>query len=144
MVEIARMPELKANYLHWHFVGTVGIAPKMWKYDSIYSTKRRRKNTHDCPFCIENKNFIYSRGNVSAATEYIHVMMIIRTQFGCASGGAKFIYKWVIFIQPYKPFHMRLSLARHSMHMIRLRCIHHSYKYPMMCHSATEHTPFSV
>lgn len=27
---------------------------------------------------------------------------------------------------------MRLSLARHSMYMIRLRCIYHSYKYPMM------------
>lgn len=35
----------------------------------LFTRPNEEKNTHDCPFCIENKNFIYSRGNVSAATE---------------------------------------------------------------------------
>lgn len=66
----------------------------------------------------------YLRGSVSAATENSCDYLLTILSRG---GGAKFIYEWVIFVQPFSPFQM--SLCRGVIRYI------HSYKYPMMCRS---------
>lgn len=119
----SRMPEQKANHLNWHFVGTVGAMPKC---ENIHE-KPKWLSIFECVFCFLTKISFYLRGNVSATIECLCDDYTNRV---LARRGAKFIYEWVIFIQPYSKHFKWLSfylaiLESQSFCMIIIwRCIH--------------------